>query len=94
MRLYPGGLFVIEMLFLVKCFSVLVLLFVPALRPRENESSCLPFYVKRPQSLLLLPQMTGFGSLWCSLWQVTRESLTGTISSEELQPVDYKLEGL
>ena len=50
MRLYPGGLFVIEMLFLVKCFSVLVLLFVPALRPRENESSCLPFYVKRPQS--------------------------------------------
>lgn len=48
MRLSLGGLFVIVMLFLVKCLSVLVLLFLPALRPRENESSCLPFYVKRP----------------------------------------------
>lgn len=48
MRFYLGGLFAIVMLFLVKCLNVLVLLFIPALGPRENESSCFPFYLKRP----------------------------------------------
>lgn len=61
MRLYLSGLFVTVMLFLVKCLNVLALLFIPALGPRENESSCLPFYVKHPR-----PPHTSSSNIW--LW--------------------------
>lgn len=90
MRLCQGGLFVKITLFLVKRLNVLVLLFIPAPRPRENESSYLSFYVNMPtfSSEFFLKDLALVPSAVCYCKGPDRPWPWGTGLNEEPQTVD------